>query len=259
MKKLIVLIAIAAVLVGSVLFFRIGNVGTTALWNLSGEGKWLLPLIAVSALIDSINPCAFSILLLTIAFLLSIGRIRTSILKVGGAYILGLFFIYLLIGLGLTGVLHLFNTPHFMAKLGAILLLILGTINLLGVVFPTFPIRLKIPDGAHRAMARLMDKASLPTAFALGVLVGLCEFPCTGGPYLMVTGLLHDRMTYLSGVGYLILYNLIFVLPLVIMLAIASNKNLLEKVQAWQQTKKKAMRLWSGVAMVVLGIIILSL
>src|SRR3990167_7736923 len=258
-KKLAILIAVSVLLFGAVIFFKVGNIGTTALWNLSGEGKWLLPLVGIAALIDSINPCAFGILLLTIAFLLSIGKIRSGILKIGGVYILGLFTVYILIGLGIFQALHIFNTPHFMAKVGAVLLVALGGINLINEFFPSFPIKIRIPQAAHHKMAELMNKASLPTAFLLGTLVGLCEFPCTGGPYLMVLGLLHDQGTYLTGVGYLLLYNLIFILPLVIILTISSDKGLLEKVQAWQQKERKLMRFGGGIAMVVLGIIIFFL
>src|SRR3990167_3203024 len=207
-KKLWILIGIAVLLFGSVIFLKTGNIGTDALWNLSNEGKWLLPLVGIAALIDSINPCAFGILLLTIAFLLSLQKTRASILKIGGVYILGLFMVYVLIGLGILQMLHLFNTPHFMAKVGAVLLIVLGGINLIGELFPKFPIKLKIPDAAHHRMAILMEKGSMPTAFALGILVGLCEFPCTGGPYLMILGLLHDQSTYISGLGYLLFYNL---------------------------------------------------
>src|SRR3989344_8910475 len=210
-KKLVILISIGIVLFGSVLFFKEGNIGTTALWNLSGEGRWLLPLVGVAALLDSINPCAFSILLLTIAFLLSIGKMRSGILKIGGAYILGIFVVYVLIGFGILQALHIFNTPHFMAKVGASLLVVLGGINLVKEFFPSFPIKLRIPQAAHHKMAGLMEKASIPTAFLLGALVGLCEFPCTGGPYLLGLGLLHDQATYLKGLGYLIFYTLIFV------------------------------------------------
>ena len=98
-KKLAILIAVGVLLFGSVIFLKTGNIGATALWNLSGEGAWLLPLVGIAALIDSINPCAFSILLLTIAFLFSIGKIRSGILKIGGAYIFGIFAVYILIGL----------------------------------------------------------------------------------------------------------------------------------------------------------------
>jgi cytochrome c biogenesis protein CcdA len=242
-----------------VILLKTGNIGTTALWNLSGEGKWLLPLVGIAALIDSINPCAFGILLLTIAFLLSIGKMRSSILKIGGSYILGLFTVYFLIGLGILQALHIFNTPHFMAKLGAALLIILGGINLINEFLPSFPIKLRIPQSAHHKMAEMMNKASLPTAFLLGALVGLCEFPCTGGPYLMVLGLLHDQGTYIAGVGYLLLYNIIFILPLVIILLIAGDNALLEKVKSWKKAETKHMRVWGGIAMIVLGLVIFFL
>ena len=66
--KLISLIAAGLLFAGLIMFLRYGQGGTEILWNISDGGKWLLPLVLVSALLDSINPCAFSILLLTIAF-----------------------------------------------------------------------------------------------------------------------------------------------------------------------------------------------
>jgi len=258
-KKFLILIGVAAVLFGGVILLKTGNIGTTALWSISDGGKWMLPLVGVAALIDSINPCAFGILLLTIAFLLSLQKTRASILKIGGVYIFGLLTVYFLIGLGILQALHLFNTPHFMAKVGAALLVVLGSINLINEFFPSFPLKLRIPQVAHAKIASLMNKASLPAVFLLGMLVGLCEFPCTGGPYLMVLGLLHDQGTYLAGVGYLLLYNLIFILPLVVILLIASDNTLITKVQEWKRSETKPMRLWGGVAMVVLGILIFFL
>jgi len=258
-KKLALLIFAGILLLGAVAFFRFGNVGTTALWNLSDGGKWLLPLLGAAALIDSINPCAFSILILTIAFLFSIGKFRSSILKIGGSYVAGIFIVYMLIGLGILQTLHLFAIPHFMAKVGASLLIALGAINLAGEFFPSFPIKFRIPHAAHRKMAELMEQGSIPMAFLLGGLVGLCEFPCTGGPYLMVLGLLHDQATYLQGLGYLFLYNVIFVLPLVIILLISGNAALTEKVKSWQQKEKGLMRFGGGVAMIILGAVILLL
>ena len=254
-KKLIILISIAVVVILAAVYFS-SLKSADILWQLSDGGKLLLPLVIAAALVDSINPCAFSILLLTIAFLFSLGQVRSSILKVGGFYVAGLFLIYILIGLGILQTLHIFNTPHFMAKIGASLLILLGGINLINEFFPSFPVKLRIPASAHLKMAELMEKGSAPAAFVLGGLVGLCEFPCTGGPYLMVLGLLHDQATYMKGLGYLIFYNLIFVAPLVIILFIAGDKKILEKVQSWQQKEKGAMRFWSGAIMIALGLII---
>lgn len=258
-KKLVILIVLGVLLISSVYFFKLGNIGTNALWEISNNGKWLFPLVLVSALIDSINPCAFSILILTIAFLFSIGRLRSRILEIGSFYVLGIFLVYLLIGLGLLQTLHIFNTPHFMAKIGSSFLIAFGLINIAGGIFPRFPVKLKIPNAAHRAMAELMEKGSLPAAFFLGALVGLCEFPCTGGPYLMVLGLLHDQTTFLQGFGYLLFYNLLFILPLVIILFIASEKSLVQKVQSWQQKESSLMRFGTSFAMILLGILILIL
>lgn len=256
-KNLVILIGMFAVLLGLVVFLKTGDMGTNALWNISRQGTWMLPLVVVASLIDSINPCAFGILLLTVGFLLSLGKVRSDILKFGSVYIIGLFAVYILIGLGILQALHIFNTPHFMAKVGAVLLVALGGLNLVNQFFPSFPIKVRIPQAAHHAIAKLMGKASIPAVFLLGLLVGLCEFPCTGGPYLMVLGLLHDQGTYFAGIGYLLLYNLIFISPLILLLLIASNKGVLEKVKQWKKEENSNMRLWGGIAMIILGLLIL--
>lgn len=258
-RKLTVVVAAGILLASIIAMFQFGSAGTAALWSASDGGRWLLPLVAVAALIDSVNPCAFSILLLTVAFLLSIGKLRSNVLQIGAAYIVGLFFVYLLIGLGLLQTLHLFDTPHFMASVGAGLLVLLGLVNIANEYVPAFPVKLAIPQAAHHRMATLMQRASIPTAVALGGLVGVCEFPCTGGPYLMAVGLLHDQATYYTGVGYLLLYNVIFVLPLILILLVASNASLLGKVQQWQQNRRRAMRLGGGSAMIALGLLVFAM
>ena len=260
-KNLIILIALAVVLIAGVFILKSQNIGTNLLWNLSKGGQWLFPLVTAGALIDSINPCAFSVLLLTIAFFLSVGAFRSNILKFGAVYILGLFVSYFLIGLGIFGAFHLFNTPKFMAKLGASLLIVLGVLNILKDVFPRLPFDwlMKLPKGSAGLISKLIGKGSLPAIFGIGVVVGLCEFPCTGGPYLMVLGLLHDYSSYLKGLAYLVYYNLLFILPLIIILLIASNKTFTEKIQKWQQEERKITKWGLPLAMIGLGVIIFFL
>jgi cytochrome c biogenesis protein CcdA len=256
MKKIIIILTILViVIVGIVL---LNNSGGTAslIWDLSNKGAWLLPLVLISALLDSVHPCSFSILLITIAFLFGIQMTRKKILQIGGTYVAGIFVAYLLIGLGILKVLHLFNTPHFMGKLGATLLIAFGIINLINYLFPKFPIKFKIPSVSHTAMGRLMEKASFPAAFGLGLLVGICQFPCMGGPYLMVIGLLRDQVTYFSGFGYLTLYNLILIIPLVAVLWITADKMIVDKVQEWKKTNMQGVRFWAGLAMIIIGILI---
>jgi cytochrome c biogenesis protein CcdA len=256
MKKILTIISVVIVVVIGLVLLKHSPGVSTLIWNFSNQGTWLLPLVILSSLLDSIHPCSFSILLLTIAFLFSMQLPRKRILQIGGVYIAGIFTAYFLIGLGILKVLHLFNTPHFMGKLGASLLIIFGILNLLNHFFPKFPIKLKIPTVAHGAISKLMYQASVPTAFGLGLLVGICQFPCMGGPYLMVIGLLHDQLTYLSGFGYLFLYNLILSIPLIVVLLISADKNLVERVQEWKKSEMGTVSLWAGTAMIIIGFLI---
>jgi cytochrome c-type biogenesis protein len=258
-KNLILLVLFALLVFGAAIFFQRFHSGATLIWSLSHNGSVLLPLIIVSSLVDSINPCAFSILIVSIIFLFGLGKSKEKILAYGLIYIAGIFVVYFLIGLGILQVLHIFSIPHFMSKLGAGLLIVFGIVNILETLFPKFPIRFAIPHNAHSKMNGLVEKVSFPAMFALGALVGLCEFPCTGGPYLTVLGLLHDTGTYWKGAGYLILYNLIFILPLLAILGIASHKTLVTKVQNFQKSSKGYEKIIAGLIMIVLAFVILAL
>lgn len=217
----------------------------------------LLPVILISGFLDGINPCAFAVLLFFIAFLFTLQKTRSSIWKMGLVYISSIYLAYLLIGFGIFKAILFTNSPHFMAKVGAWLVIALGIINLINHFFPKFPIKLRIPQASKETLQKWIHKATLPAAFVLGFLVGLCTFPCSGGIYVAIIGLLASKTTYWTGVNYLLLYNLMFVLPLVIILVLSSNKLAVDKLTKWEQSESKAMRLLSAATMIALGLIIL--
>lgn len=256
MKKLIIIFSILILAIVGIVLLKNSSAASELIWGLSNQGVWLLPIVLVAAVLDSVHPCSFSILLITIAFLFGMQFSRKKILQIGGVYIAGIFASYLLIGLGFLKALHILNVPHFMGKLGASLLIVFGLINLLSYLFPNFPIKLKMPSIVHKPMSNLMEKASFAAAFGLGILVGVCQFPCMGGPYLMVIGLLHDQVTYLKGFAYLFLYNFILIIPLVVVLFVSSRKELLEKVENWKNTNIRQLKFWAGIAMIIIGILI---
>lgn len=213
-------------------------------------------IVTSAALLDSINPCAISVLLLTIGFLLSLNKVRSEIYKIGLTYIGALYLTYLFIGLGVLQALAVFGFPHVLAKIGAFILFGTGLINLLGYLIPNFPIKLKIPNAAHPILARYIKKSTYLSMFVLGILVGLFEFPCTGGPYLTILSILHDKATFTSGLLYLLYYNVIFVSPLVVILIIANSKLVLKKVDIWKKQYTKRVDIVSSVLMMVLSVII---
>ena len=213
-------------------------------------------LVTLTALLDSINPCAISVLLLTIGFLINLGKVRSYILKIGLSYTFAIYLTYLAIGLGVLRALSVFGFPHVLAQIGAFILALTAIINLLGLAFKKFPIRLKMPDASHSILAKYIHQATLPSAIILGILVGLFEFPCTGGPYLTILSLLHDRATFLQGLGYLSYYNLIFVSPLLILLIVASQPGLLAKVNDFKKQHTKTADLISSILMLLLATVI---
>jgi cytochrome c-type biogenesis protein len=217
---------------------------------------WMPALIAIAALVDSVNPCAFSVLFLTIAFLFGMGKSRQSILKAGFLFILGIFLTYVLIGLGFLKVLSFFNIPNLMSQVGAFAIILFGVISLINEFFPNFPIKLKIPNFAYGKIAVFIEKATLPAALVLGFFVGLFEFPCTGGPYLFVLGLLHDQNNFFSGLMYLLFYNFIFVSPLLVILLISANKKVLNSMDAVRRAETKQARVWIALIMILLGALI---
>lgn len=222
----------------------------------SYTGNWSLPVIIVAAIIDSVNPCAFAMLFLTLTFLFSLGKNRRFIVQAGSAYIFGIALVYTLIGVGILQVLSIFNIPNGLAKIGAGVLIVYCIIGIIGEFFPNFPIKLKIPTSSHNILAKIIHKASIPTSFLLGILVGIFEFPCTGGPYLFVLGLLHDQQNFWKGFIYLIIYNIVFVFPLIIMLAMAANKNVLEKLDNLRRLETKKTRLILHVCLLLIAVLI---
>lgn len=213
----------------------------------------LLPAVLVTGLIDSVNPCAFAVILLLIAFLFTLRQSRSRILKLGLVYIAMIFIVYFGIGLGIFRAVRLSSDPHFVARAGSWLLIGLGVINLLEYFFPKFPIKLHMPALAGERTQQLIQKATLPATIMAGFLVGLCTFPCSGGIYVSIITLLNAKTTYSWGLVYLFLYNLVFVLPLVIILIGLGNRMIAKRWASWEREHSLKIRLWYGLVMVIMG------
>ncbi|MEI8175024.1 MAG: hypothetical protein WCG28_03685, partial [bacterium] len=108
-------------------------------------------------------------------------------------------------------------------------------------------------------LAKVINKGSIPAFLLLGILVALFEFPCTGGPYLFVLTLLHDYASFWKGFWYLIIYNIVFVLPLIVILAFATNKVMIEKIDKLRRLETKKARVILLLVLVLFGFIIFKL
>lgn len=216
------------------------------------SGNLLVPII-IGAVGNSLHPCAIAVLLLLLTFLYSINKTKKSILAIGFSYVAGVFIIYFLIGIGILRAISLSTEPFFVARVATVILLVLGLINIKDYFFPKLPIHLRIPDFTKGAIQSFMERASIPSAFFVGALVGMCAFPCTGGIYTVIISTLAAAAST-KFVVYLLLYNLIFILPLLVVVFLASNKILLEKTEEIEQRNSRKLHLITGMLMVVIAI-----
>lgn len=218
----------------------------------------LLPAVLSAGLIDSFNPCAITILLLFIGVLFGLRKSRQLILVMGFFYIAAIYITYLAIGLGLLKIVHLFGIPHFMAKAGAVIALMVGLISLKEYFFPNWkwPINLSISVASRQTISEWAFKATIPASIIVGFLVGVFEFPCSGAIYFATIGLLSAKATFFKGVIYLLLYNLMFVLPLVAVYLLATNRLITERMISWQESRGSLMKLVTGIFMLALAAVI---
>jgi len=217
----------------------------------------MVPLVAVTGFLDGIHPCAIAILIFFIAFLVMLQRSLKNILTLGFVYIVVIFLTYLAVGVGLFSGIMLFGQHHFFAKLGSWLLILLGLLSVKDYFWPQLKFGFKFPTPSKQKIRELLQKASLPTVIVAAFLVGLCSIPCSGGIYAAVTALLASKTTFFTGFLYLLLYNLMFVMPLIILLILAMNPYTLVKLGEWQQETKSGMKLAMGILMIILGASIL--
>jgi cytochrome c biogenesis protein CcdA len=193
------------------------------------------------AFADSLNPCAITVLIL---LLVALSAASKSVWKTGIAYILGNFLVYIAIGFGLFTVLQQFNLPTYTSKVIGAAAIILAVISLFS----------KLPEQSKPTIKKLLTAATSPYfAFVAGAAISAIELPCTGGPYFLALTLIREyNITGVHILGYLILYNLIFVLPLVAVLLVYGFAKS-------PKIPKKYIRWISALLMVIMGAILLIL
>jgi cytochrome c biogenesis protein CcdA len=216
--------------------------------------------------VDGINPCAFTVLLLFITAMLAtfqageqnINAIRARLLSQGGIYIAAIFLTYLSLGIGLLKTVDLFTRQHLPARLGALAAILFGLWMLKDFFIPDWGWRLQAPAKIGSLARQMAQKATVPALIVGGFLIGLCTVPCSGAVYLGVLSLLALQPTALLGYGYLVLYNIVFVLPLIVILVAASARPTLNRLAHWNLNHKEWVRLVLGAGVVVMGLVILA-
>jgi len=218
---------------------------------------------------DSINPCAISVLALVLISIVTYNPgSRKKVLLAGLSFILAVLIMYLLYGFLIIKAFEVVQSItsirefmygklgiNFILGIGAILLGILGLKDFFS--YKPGGVGTEMPLFLRPKVNKLIAKVTSPfAAFIVGLFVTLFLLPCTIGPYVILGGLLAED-GFINALPSLILYNVIFVLPMfatVILVYIGTKKA--EDVKDWKDRNIRYMHLVAGVLLLLIGILL---
>ena len=196
-------------------------------------------------------------MVLLVSTLLALSHDKKRMLMTGLIYILAVYITYFLAGIGLLLFIQRFNLAELIGIVVGIIIIILGLIEIKDFFWYGKGISLMIPYKRSLQIEKMVKRISIPGAIILGIFVAAVELPCTGGPYLAITALLAQIGLSPLVVGYLLFYNFLFVLPLIVILLLAFFSASMKKVQKWKQKNRKWMRLVTGLVLICLGLLLI--
>ena len=209
-------------------------------------GGMTIPTVLAAGVADGFNPCAFALLVLFATYTLTLVNAVTAdgtptlearrrLLGAGSLYVGAVWITYFVIGLGLLSFLGWLGRDHLVARGASILALGMALWMLKDVFLPGVGPSMIAPGGTHSRMQKAMERGGLAGMLVAGVLVGICTVPCSGAMYLQITAVLHASGGGAAGLALLALYNIAFIVPLLVLLLAVSDRRVLGRLGRWNR------------------------
>lgn len=225
------------------------------------ERFWFFLILIPAAVSDSINPCEFAILLILLSAILTKHNNRRKVIIAWLLFSLSIFISYLLMWIGIYKALATSWSTTTLKVIVWIVGIVVGLFNLKDYFFPDKWISFEVPHSWRPKMQKLASWVVSPLgAFLIGFLISLFLLPCTSGPYITILWYLASESNSINfwWYIYLLMYNIIFILPMLIITWIVwfgfmSIKQLsdLRKKNIWK------LHLIVGLLMIGLGLFVL--
>lgn len=220
--------------------------------------------LTLAALTNGLNPCGIGMMITFLGYLLVFGQNKKDkhfLVKLGAVYIAAVFVTYLVIGLLFYGLAfylqRLWLAGVFKYVIGAVIMLA-GLIQLKDGVWPDSPMHLRMPAFGGKKINQMMEKMSLPMAALVGVAVTAFSTPCMLPLYVgTATVLARSGLPMGLVLTYFLYYNLIFILPLMVVLAIMGAGKEVVAMKEMEHKYGRWMRLLMGAVLVAVGYLII--
>lgn len=216
----------------------------------------------VLGVLDGFNPCAMWVLMFLLG-LLVYSRSRKRILLIGIIFVTASGVVYFAFMAAWFNLFLIIGLSSWLTRLLALIAVTMGLINLKDAFFFKKGISLMIPESAKptlfkKARAILHEKQTIFAVMGtilLALFVNFIELACTIGLPAIFTKILSERnVSVLDKYLYLVVYNVAYVLPLlviVIIFAITLGRFKMKESHA------RILKLLSGLLMLALGLVLL--
>lgn len=228
-----------------------------------------VPAILLAGLLDGINPCAISMLMIFYSFLLMTEN-KKKIVFMSTMFIIGIFIANLSFGLGVKTFYNAFagNSIVLYSLYGAavIMCLVAIVLNTIDIVNHNKNVEAKnqLPDKIKFKLANILrnsvfSKFAIFITFFVGFLIGVVELACTGQIYFpTLTYMIQNTQYGFKGIMLLIGYNIMFVLPLIIITVIAACVKEPEKIKNIIMRRNWIIKLCANIFFVIMLIVLLK-
>ena len=228
-----------------------------------------LPIVIGAGLLDGVNPCAFATIIFFLSYLQIARRTPREMLMVGAAFISAVFIAYLAAGLVLyqtlaaldsriAGIRTWMNLGFAGLALIAALLSFRdawrargGRLDEMTLQLPAF-LKQRI-RGTIRSGARARN--FVIAAFVSGIVISLLELACTGQVYAPI--IYQIQQGRLDAVGWLVIYNVAFIVPLIVIFLLAYGGLRSETLIDIQKKHTTTVKVALGILFLVLAAVIL--
>lgn len=192
-----------------------------------------LAAVLAGGLIDGINPCAFVTLIFLVGYLAASGRKGTDILLVGLAFTTAVFLAYFTIGIGLAAAVHGLKALPQVSRVFtwclAAMAFVLAAASAWDMVAALRgrggDVKLGLPGFLRRRVSLTLarefrTRTVVLAALVSGFLISFLELVCTGQIYLpLIQVMMSFSASRVRALQFLLLYNLAFIVPLVVTFA----------------------------------------
>ncbi len=225
------------------------------------ETKLTMAKLISLATVDAINPCALAVLtLMLIAILTYNPKNKRNVLLAGLAFTTSVFIMYLIYGLVIIKFFQLIqiltSVKLWLYKILGLGAIVLGILNVKDfVIYKAGGVCTEMPLGMRPKVQKIIAGITSPKgAFCVGLFVTIFLLPCTIGPYIIAGGIL-SAFELIKTIPPLLLYNLIFVLPMLIITGVVyAGIAKIQDVGEWKEKNIRTLHLIAGIIMLGLGI-----